>query len=71
MALAREQAIGLTGGVAGAIGGALVGISLVGGAEKISKMDNWQKALLIAGVACATGMVTGLLSYIAYAKVTA
>jgi len=71
MALAREQAIGLTGGVAGAIGGALVGIGLVGGAEKISKMDDWQKALVIVGVASATGMVTALLSYLAFSKITA
>jgi len=71
MALTREEAIGLTGGIAGAVGGALVGVALVGGAETVAKMESWQKALIVIGVAGATGMVTGLLSYIAFAKVTA
>ena len=71
MPLTREGAIALTGGVAGAIGGALVGITLVGGAERVAKMEDWQKALLVTGIAGATGMVTALVSYLAFSKITA
>jgi len=71
MALTREGAIALTGGVAGAVGGALVGVVLIGGAEKIARLPDWQKALAVAGVAAATGMVTAMLSYLAFAKMTA
>ena len=71
MPLTREGAVALTGGVAGAVGGALVGVVLVGGAEKIAKMEDWQKALVVTGIATATGMVTALLSYLAFSKITA
>ena len=61
----------MTGGVAGAIGGALIGIGLVGGAEKVAKLPDWQKALVVLGVSAASGLVTGVLSYLAFAKITA
>ena len=71
MALTREGAIALTGGVAGAVTGALMGVVLVGGAEKIAKLPDWQKALVVAGIAVGTGMGTAMLSYLAFAKITA
>jgi len=71
MPLTREGAIALTGGVAGAVGGALIGVVVVGGAEKIASLPDWQKALTVAGIAAASGMVTAMLSYLAFAKITA
>ena len=71
MPLRREGAVAFTGGVAGAVGGALVGVVLVGGAEKIASLPDWQKALVVTGIAAGTGMVTALLSYLAFSKITA
>jgi len=71
MPLTREGAVALTGGVAGAVGGALIGVVVVGGAEKIARLPDWQKALTVAGIAVGSGMVTALLSYLAFSKITA